>query len=178
MYRHLPPPAAARRAPAGHVLALVVLALALACARTGPEPPQVAIEERNQPVTDDDLRILERADRILKNESRWNHSDDRACAPGARRVSLFCALQRACIDVMGSYQHRRVAIQEVRFAIEEVAPGQRFQHRLMDFNNLGSTTFADIKKVLTTARARVAARLAGPTCRGGIRIRPPRPRGA
>jgi hypothetical protein len=51
-------------------------------------------------------------------------------------------------------------MQEVRFAIEDVTGGREFEHRLMDFNNLEETTFADIKRVLFIARERVAARLA------------------
>jgi len=61
--------------------------------------------------------------------------------------------------VLGNYDHRRVALQEVRFAIEEVSGGREFEHRLMDFNNLPQTRFADIKRVLAIARERVAARL-------------------
>ncbi|NJL72903.1 MAG: amidohydrolase family protein [Candidatus Competibacteraceae bacterium] len=37
--------------------------------------------------------------------------------------------------------------------------GREFEHRLMDFNNSGQTSFSDIKKVLSIARERVAQRL-------------------
>jgi hypothetical protein len=57
------------------------------------------------------------------------------------------------------YRHREVALQEVRFAIEDVTDGQEFYHRLMDYNNLPSTQFADIKRVLTIATHRVRIRL-------------------
>jgi len=50
-------------------------------------------------------------------------------------------------------------MQEVRFAIEDVSGGREFEHRLMDFNNLPSTDFGDIKRVLSIARQKVAARL-------------------
>ena len=52
-----------------------------------------------------------------------------------------------------------MALQEVRFAIEDVTGGREFEHRLMDFNNLPETTFEDVKEVLAVARRRVAARL-------------------
>ena len=62
------------------------------------------LERRDQPVTNDDLRILLKADELLKDESVWNRKDDRECdddeATGKR--SLFCALQKACIDVLGA----------------------------------------------------------------------------
>ena len=37
------------------------------------------LERRDLPVTSDDLRILLRADELLKDESVWNRKDDREC---------------------------------------------------------------------------------------------------
>ena len=116
-------------------------------------------EQRDQPVTKDDLLILKRADEILSDESKWNRKDDRTCKPKDEAWSLFCALQKATIDVLGKYDHRRAALQEVRFAIEDVTKGRAFEHRLMDYNNLPTTRFKDIKQVLKTAAEKVAARL-------------------
>jgi len=119
------------------------------------------LERRDQLVTNDDLRILLNAAALLKDESVWNRSDDRECeddeATGKR--SLFCALQKACIDVLGVYDHRRAALQEVRFAVEDATRGQDFEHRLRDFNNLPTTQLADIKRVLRVATDRVKLRL-------------------
>jgi hypothetical protein len=124
-------------------------------------PSNAELERRDQPVTNDDLRILQRAADLLKNESVWNRKDDRECdddeATGKR--SLFCALQKACIDILGAYDHRRVALQEVRFAVEDATRGQEFEHRLRDFNNLPTTQLADIKKVLQVATDRVRSRM-------------------
>jgi len=117
-------------------------------------------EQRNMPVSPADLRILEMADALLSDPSRWNRHDDRSCTPEDTTWSLFCALQRASIEVLGSYDHRRVALQEVRFAIEEAASGAVFEHRLRDYNNLQTTSFQDVKAVLHVARDRVAGRLA------------------
>ena len=130
------------------------------------QAPQVTatspeLERRDQLVTDDDLRILLKAEELLKNESVWNRKDDRECgddeATGKR--SLFCALQKACTDVLGTYDHRRVALQEVRFAVEDATRGQDFEHRLRDFNNLPTTRLADLQKVLRVATDRVKSRL-------------------
>ena len=117
--------------------------------------------ERPQTVTTDDLRILEKADALLKDESSWNRNDDRACDDdrAAGKFSLFCALATACTEVLGEYDHRRAALQEVRGVVEEVAPQRSFEHRLMDFNNLPETRFDDVKRVLRTSAQRVAARL-------------------
>jgi hypothetical protein len=136
------------------VLIAFLLSLPVATAACAPDH-----EKRGQPVTADDIRILERADALLPDEARWNRHDTRDCPPRQAKLSLFCALHAATVEVLGNYDHRRVALQEVRFAIEEVAGGREFEHRLMDFNNLPQTRFADIKRVLAIARERVAARL-------------------
>jgi len=119
------------------------------------------LERRDRPATDDDLRILLKAHELLNNDAVWNRKDDRECvddeATGKR--SLFCALQKACIDVLGVYDHRRVALQEVRFAVEDATRGQDFEHRLRDFNNLPTTHLADVQRVLDVAADRVKARL-------------------
>jgi len=118
-----------------------------------------AYEQRDQPVTKEDLLILQRADKILSGEAVWNRKDTRVCKPEDTTWSLFCALQKASVEILGSYDHRRVALQEVRFVIEDLTKGKEFNHRLMDYNNLPSTQFKDIKKVLKLATDRVAARL-------------------
>jgi len=153
-----------------------VIAVALAptgCSRVQPHPPAPYVsksayvptspeaEQKDQPVTDEDLRILDRADAILSDSTKWDRKDDRTCLPEDTTWSIFCALQRASMEVLGTYDHRRVALQEVRFAIEEAAPGQPFEHRLRDYNNLPTTRFEDIKAVLHVARRRVADRLVG-----------------
>lgn len=125
-------------------------------------------EVRDLPVTAQDLQTLERASELLGSESAWNRNDDRRCADDESmdKRSLYCALQRASADVYGSHDpykvadHRRVALQEVRFAVEEATRGRELNHRLMDFNNLPETTLADIKHVLAQATSRVRARLA------------------
>ena len=117
-------------------------------------------ERRNQPVTVEDLRILEKADAFLRDESAWNRNDDRQCDDdkASGKWSLSCALDVACIEVLGQYDHTRAALQEVRFVVEEVTRGRQFEGRLMGFNNLPETRFEDIKRVLRLARERVAAR--------------------
>ncbi|MBF6023714.1 DUF6197 family protein [Lysobacter niastensis] len=133
------------------------LILAMAVAGCATVPP--SYEERDQPVSVADVEILDKADQLLASESDWNRKDTRECPPDAKTLSLFCALQKASIEVLGSYDHRRVALQEVRFAIEDVSGGREFEHRLMDFNNLPETKFGDVKKVIAIARGRVVERL-------------------
>jgi hypothetical protein len=138
---------------AGHVVAV--------SAQQSATPSSEERERRDQSVTKEDLLILEKAAGLLRTETAWNRKDDRECsddeASGTR--SLFCALQKACIDVLGEYDHRRAALQEVRFAVEDATRGQKFEHRLRDFNNLPSTTLADLRRILQVAAERVQARL-------------------
>jgi hypothetical protein len=137
----------------------------MGCAAARQDPQLTAtsaeLERRDQPVTQEDLQILIRAQALLGNESMWNRNDDRVCdddeATGKR--SLFCALQEACMEVLGSYDHRRVALQEVRFAVEDATRGRDFEHRLMEFNNLPETQLVDIRRVLQVATERVKSRL-------------------
>jgi hypothetical protein len=123
-------------------------------------PTSDELERRDQPVTNEDLRILQRANQILASSTVWNRHDTRLCNPTDKTWSLFCALEKASLEVLGEYRHRDVALQEVRFAVEDATRGKEFEHRLMDYNNLPSTTFADIKRILTVATDRVSGRLA------------------
>ena len=134
---------------------------------------QMAIESRDQPATADDLRILRRADTLLGDASVWNRHDDRVCDDdeASAKRSLFCALQKSNREILGEYQHRNVALQEVRFVIQDATRDRQTEmviralrrfslpHRLMDFNNLPETRFEDVKQVLRVASERIAARL-------------------
>lgn len=119
------------------------------------------LERRHQAVTVEDLRILESADAFLKDESAWNRKDDRQCDDdkATGKWSLSCALDVACIEELGHYDHARASLQEVRFVVEEVTHGMQFEGRLMGFNNLPGTRFEDVKHVLRIARERVQERL-------------------
>jgi alpha/beta superfamily hydrolase len=119
------------------------------------------VERRDQRVTHADLFILKRAAELLADETRWNRNDTRVCNANATTWSLFCALHDASIYVLGEYQHRRVALQEVRFAVEDATDKRKLGgHRLMGFNNLPETGFAEVKNVLAAATSKVEARLA------------------
>jgi hypothetical protein len=117
------------------------------------------LDSRARPVTTEDVAILDRALQLLASEATWDRADDRQCAPEDATFSLFCALQRASIETLNEYQHRRVALQEVRFALEEATVGREYAHRLRDFNNDPETSLADVRAVVITARGRIAQRL-------------------
>jgi len=159
-----------RRTTAGSLASVLVAALVAApAAARAVQPPPTAqdfskssddLERRDQPVTAEDLRILQRADAILSSAAVWNRHDTRVCKPTDKSWSLFCAMEKASLDVLGEYRHREVALQEVRFAVEDATRGIEFEHRMMDYNNLPTTRFEDVNKILATATRRVADRLA------------------
>src|ERR1022692_1034447 len=104
-------------------------------------------------------RILNRAVELLPDESHWNRADTRECPPHAPTVSLYCALRQATEEVMGESSHRTTAMEEVRQVIEEKV-GDKYDHRLMGYNNDPTTTLADIHAVLKAAAERLERRLA------------------
>jgi len=120
---------------------------------------QAILDSRERPVDRQDLAILDSADVRLSDRLVWDRADDRKCGPQDEALSLYCALYFGSVDTIGEYQHRRTAMQEVRFAIENATGGREFEHRLMDFNNLPTTSFDDIKGVIKTAREKVQERL-------------------
>jgi len=126
---------------------------------------EALMESRSRAVDDQDVAILDGALGILTSDAVWDRADDRVCNAGDTTFSLFCALQRESISVLGNYEHRRTALQEVRFAVEEASAGRAYEHRLMDYNNDPATTLADVRHVIEVARGRVAARLAAEQAR-------------
>jgi hypothetical protein len=113
------------------------------------------------PVTKDDVKIAQRAKEILDAPAKWNRADNRKCPDDAKTFSLYCALERATTEVSGKFAHRGAAMQEARFVIDDVAPNKdKYEHRLMDWNNDPTTTFADLQKVLRLIEERITKRLA------------------
>jgi len=114
-------------------------------------------------VTQADIEIVRRAAQILNSPQKWNRADNRVCPRDAKTFSLYCALERATEEVGRKFEHRGAAMQEARFVIEEIAPNtNRYNHRLMDYNNDPQTTFADIQGVFWLLEKHIAMRLANP----------------
>jgi hypothetical protein len=97
-----------------------------------------------------DVQILKRANDILSSESVWSKEDDRKCQDDidSNKYSLFCALYKASIDIVGEYDHRKPALQQVRWIIDNQFKERLAGHRLMDFNNHSNTNFNEIKELL------------------------------
>jgi hypothetical protein len=116
--------------------------------------------EARPPVTNADVQIVQRARKILDSESKWNRADTRICPSNVKTFSLYCALEMATDEVSGKFEHRGAAMQEARFVIDEIAPNRKnYEHRLMDYNNDPTTTFADVQKFFQLLKDHVARRL-------------------
>jgi hypothetical protein len=120
---------------------------------------QAILDSRERPVDQYDVMILDSANTLLSSESVWDRADDRKCEPQDEAFSLFCSLYFGSMNTIGEYQHRRTALQEVRFAIEDATGGREFEHRMRDFNNLPETSLSDVKAIIHTASERVQSRL-------------------
>jgi uncharacterized protein (TIGR02246 family) len=65
----------------------------------------------------------------------------------------------ATIEVSGKAEHRGAALQEARFVVDEIAADRKYEHRLMNYNNDATTTFADIQEVLRITENLITLRL-------------------
>ena len=110
-------------------------------------------------INKNDVKIILRASEILSNRSDWNNKDNRECPKKAKTYSLYCALYKASVEVNGEFDHRLGALEEVRRTVEEFSKGKNYEHRLMDYNNDPTTSFDNIKKILSTTEQRLLNRL-------------------
>jgi hypothetical protein len=146
-----------------NAFSLAAIVLCLTSTITAQSAPKDDSQAR-PPVTGADVQIVERASRILDSPARWNRADNRQCPTAATTFSLYCALEKATIEVSGQFAHRGAAMQEARFVIDDIAPhAKSYDHRLMDYNNDPSTTFANVEKFFALLDERVKKRLAEET---------------
>jgi hypothetical protein len=123
------------------------------------QSPAIDDSQIRPPITQADLQIVKRAREILDSPSKWNRADNRECPGGAKTFSLYCALQVATNEVSGKAAHRGAALQEARFVIDEIAAERKYEHRLMNYNNDPTTTFADIQEVFRIVESLITLRL-------------------
>jgi hypothetical protein len=142
-----------------HVAILVLFAALPVSRLAGQDNPRADDPDARPPVAQSDLQIVKRAQQIVNAPSKWNRSDTRACPAHAKTFSIYCALEKATNDVSGKFEHRGAAMQEARFVVEGMAPGRNYHHRLMDYNNDPSTTFADLQEFFRRLESRISTRL-------------------
>src|SRR5208282_1436271 len=102
-----------------------------------------------------DREIVQHAAAIITSDAVWNRADNRKCAPTATTWSIYCAEQRATIEVTGGFHHRRPALELVRQIVEERSKGKSYTHRLIDYNNYPTTRLEDVRSLFAEAIARI-----------------------
>jgi hypothetical protein len=103
-----------------------------------------------------DQKVVREAAATLSTEASWNRADNRKCPAGATTWSIYCAMEKATIDVTGGFQHRRPAMEVVREIVEERTATRNYHHHLMDYNNDPATRLSDVQSVFKEALARMA----------------------
>jgi hypothetical protein len=104
-----------------------------------------------------DREIIERASKILFQVSAWNRSDNRKCPEDATTWSIYCAMEKATIEVAGAFHHRRPALEIIRQIVDERTKNRPYEHRLMDYNNDPTTQLSDVQSLFFEALKRVRA---------------------
>ncbi len=156
----------------GSLIAVLLLLLTLlAQARSA----NISSQDSNvrPPVTKADLQIAKLARQILDTPAKWNRADNRECPAGAKTFSLYCALETATVQVGGKAEHRGAALQEARFVIDEIAADRHYEHRLMNYNNDPTTSFADVQEVLRVVEWLITMRLKGGTNTAPVAVAKP-----
>jgi len=102
-----------------------------------------------------DREILQHAAAMFTSDAVWNRADNRKCPPTATTWSIYCAEERASIEVTGGFHHRRPALELVRQIVDERTKSKTYQHRLMGYNNDSSTRLEDVRSLFAEALARI-----------------------
>lgn len=124
--------------------------------------------DANPPVSRNDIRIVHRAREILNSPAKWNRADNRECPAAQTTYSLYCALEKATEEISKNFEHRGAAMQQARFVIDDdLAKGNHYHHRLMDYNNDPKTTFADVQKFFALLEQRIKQQLDTQQSRAG-----------
>jgi hypothetical protein len=102
-----------------------------------------------------DRKIVRRAATLLSATKVWNRNDNRVCPATATTWSIYCALEKATIEVTGGFHHGRPALQVVRLIVAQRSAGRHYDHLLMDYNNDPRTTLGDVQSLFSEALERM-----------------------
>jgi len=108
-----------------------------------------------QPKTKYDVEIISKTIDLLKHNNVWDKQDDRHCKFPSEKLSLYCALKKASLDVSGDFHHESAVMEAVRDSIIESQPTQNYQHLLMDYNNSKPVSLKQVLEVLELAKIEV-----------------------
>ncbi|PYY13639.1 MAG: hypothetical protein DMG60_21525 [Acidobacteria bacterium] len=139
---------------------LAIFVIVTTVALNAQNPTFSGPSDANPPVSRADIRIVRRAREILNSPTKWNRADNRECPATQTTYSLYCALEKATEEISKKFEHRGAAMQQARFVIDEdLAKGNHYEHRLMDYNNDPKTTFADVQRLFALLEQRIKKRI-------------------
>ncbi len=84
---------------------IILIILAFLSGSAYGQTTEGTIENRDLVFDSNDLKIIQRADSILSDTSKWSKQDDRECEDDIANgvYSLFGALYKASVDITGEY---------------------------------------------------------------------------
>jgi hypothetical protein len=139
---------------------LAVLVILSAMSLSGQNSTPGDSPDANPPVSQNDICIVRLARDILNSPAKWNRADNRQCPANKSTYSLYCALEQATQEISKKFEHRGAAMQQARFVIDDdLAKGNHYHHRLMDYNNDPKTTFSDVQRFFALLEQRIQKRL-------------------
>jgi len=139
---------------------LAIFVIVTTVALNAQNPTFSGPSDANPPVSRADIRIVRRAREILNSPTKWNRADNRECPATQTTYSLYCALEKATEEISKKFEHRGAAMQQARFVIDEdLAKGNHYEHRLMDYNNDPKTTFPDVQRLFALLEQRIKKRI-------------------
>ena len=145
---------------------LVILLILGSMSLSAQSTTSVDSPDANPPVSQNDVLIIRRARDILDSPTKWNRADNRQCPANETTYSLYCALELATKEISKKFEHRGAAMQQARFVIDDdLAKGNHYHHRLMDYNNDPKTTFSDVRQFFSLLEQRIQKRLDAQTRR-------------
>lgn len=134
----------------------------LAAILAGDSVPSVTCETCDRPeflYSRADLQLMDGTLELLAREDRWDREDGGECPGSAARRSLRCALIEAAGDLGSTSPGSYPAFWDVVYMAVERLGDDGIRRPLIRLNDLESTSFEDVRQILTEVRDRVRSEL-------------------
>jgi hypothetical protein len=159
-------------------LATVVVARAAAPAVPAPAGGAGTALFSKAPVSPTDVRIARRAQELLDAPEKWNRGDVGDCSTDkSKKLTLYCALDRAAREMSGKLDETSAVRQETRAVVSFLSVQE---YGIDGFNSDPAISFADVQMFFRVLEDRLARRMAAqnpsarhPASAGESEARPP-----
>jgi hypothetical protein len=119
------------------------------------------VTAKPETVSQADIDIIKKVQTILDSPSKWDKASTQDCKPEAKTFGLYCAFEAASLAVTQQPDYDGPAIMGVRQLISRTAPNaEKYNARLVDYNNDPTVTFADLQGLLKTVETNLEKRIA------------------